>query len=124
MPGFNWTIPVADRMLLVNITEVMVNAKPQKTITSDKLNARVDARVYLKVKSGEESVKRSQYNVFTYQHQIVNLARTTLRTIIGILTLKWANSERGRIKSQLQCIGGPPAEKHFFARASSSVKWS
>ncbi|HJX52570.1 MAG TPA: SPFH domain-containing protein [Polyangia bacterium] len=102
MPGFNWIIPVIDRMYLVNVTEVMVNAEPQEIITSDKLNARVDAQVYLKVKSDEESVKASQYNVFNYQYQIVNLARTTLRNIIGTLTLKSANSERGKINSELQ----------------------
>src|ERR1700690_1758331 len=104
MPGFNWIIPLIDRMFLVNVTEVMVNAEPQEIITSDKLNARVDAQVYLKVKSDEESVKASQYNVFNYQYQIVNLARTTLRNIIGTLTLKSANSERGRINTDLHQI--------------------
>ena len=34
-------------------------------------------------------------------YQIVNLARTTLRNIIGTLTLKSANSERGKINSEL-----------------------
>jgi regulator of protease activity HflC (stomatin/prohibitin superfamily) len=101
-PGFNWVIPGIDRMILVNITEVMVNAEPQEIITSDKLNARVDAQVYFKVKSDEESVKNSQYSVYDYQYQMVNLARTTLRNIIGTLTLKSANSERGRINSELQ----------------------
>jgi regulator of protease activity HflC (stomatin/prohibitin superfamily) len=102
MPGFNWIIPVIDRMFLVNITEVMVNAEPQEIITSDKLNARVDAQVYFKVKVDEESVKSSQYHVFDYRYQIVNLARTTLRNIIGTLTLKSANSERGKINTELQ----------------------
>src|SRR5439155_18528610 len=102
MPGFNWIIPGIDRMFLVNVTEVMVNAEPQEIITNDKLNARVDAQVYFKVKSDEESVKSSQYNVNNYQYQIVNLARTTLRNIIGTLTLKSANSERGKINSELQ----------------------
>jgi regulator of protease activity HflC (stomatin/prohibitin superfamily) len=41
------------------------------------------------------------YNVNNYQWQIVNLARTTLRNIIGTLTLKSANSERGKINSEL-----------------------
>jgi regulator of protease activity HflC (stomatin/prohibitin superfamily) len=102
MPGFNWIIPGVERLFLVNITEVMVNAEPQEIITSDKLNARVDAQVYFKVKSDEESVKNSQYSVFDYQYQMVNLARTTLRNIIGTLTLKSANSERGKINSELQ----------------------
>ncbi len=102
MPGFNWVIPGVDRMITVNITEVMVNAEPQEIITSDKLNARVDAQVYFKVRSDEESIKSSQYSVFDYQYQMVNLARTTLRNIIGTLTLKSANSERGKINSELQ----------------------
>jgi len=101
-PGFHWIIPGVDQMILVNITETMVNAEPQEIITSDKLNARVDAQVYFKVKSDEESVKNSQYEVYDYQYQIVNLARTTLRNIIGTLTLKSANSERGRINADLQ----------------------
>ncbi|MBN2198237.1 MAG: SPFH/Band 7/PHB domain protein [Candidatus Aminicenantes bacterium] len=101
-PGFHWIIPVIDRMFRVNITEVMVDAQPQEIITNDNLNARVDAQVYFKVKPDEESVKSSQYNVFNYQWQIVNLARTTLRNIIGTLTLKSANSERGKINNELQ----------------------
>ena len=101
-PGFNWIIPWVDRLILVNITEVMVNADPQEIITSDKLNARVDAQVYFKVRSDEESIKNSQYSVNDYQYQMVNLARTTLRNIIGTLTLKSANSERGKINSDLQ----------------------
>jgi len=101
-PGFNWIIPIIDRMYRINITEVMVNAEPQQIITSDKLNASVDAQVYFKVKSDEENVKNSQYSVFDYKYQIVNLARTTLRNIIGTMSLKSANSERGKINSELQ----------------------
>ncbi len=101
-PGFNWVFPVIQRMFRVNITEIMVDAEPQEIITNDNLNARVDAQVYFKVNADEESVKASQYNVFDYRRQIVNLARTTLRNIIGTMTLKSANSERGKINSELQ----------------------
>lgn len=103
-PGFHWIIPVIDKMFQENITEQMVDATPQEIITFDNLNARVDAQVYFKVKSDEESVKNSIYNVNKVQHQIVNLARTTLRNIIGTLTLKSANSERGKINSELHRI--------------------
>jgi regulator of protease activity HflC (stomatin/prohibitin superfamily) len=101
-PGFHWIIPGIEKMYRVNITEVMVDAQPQEIITNDNLNARVDAQVYFKVKDEEENVKNSLYNVYNYQWQIVNLARTTLRNIIGTLTLKSANSERGKINSELQ----------------------
>ena len=102
LPGFHWIIPIIDKMYQVDITEQMVDAEPQEIITNDNLNARVDAQVYFKVKIDEESVKSSQYNVFNYQRQIVSLARTTLRNIIGTMTLKSANSERGKINMELQ----------------------
>jgi len=100
-PGFNWIIPGIDRMYLVNVTEQMIDAEPQEIITNDNLNALVDAQIYYKIKSDEASVKNSQYNVNEVNSQIINLARTTLRNIIGTLTLKSANSERGRINDAL-----------------------
>ena len=103
-PGFNWIIPGVDKMYQVNITEQMIDAEPQEIITNDNLNAVVDAQVYFKVKDDELSVKNSQYNVNNVNFQIVNLARTTLRNIIGTLTLKSANSERGRINDDLHKI--------------------
>jgi len=100
-PGFHWIIPFIDKMYMVNVTEQMVDAQAQEIITNDNLNASVDAQVYFRVISDEESVKASQYNVNKYEWQIVNLARTTLRNIIGTLTLKSANSERGKINAEL-----------------------
>ncbi len=99
--GFHWIIPIIDKMYQVNVTEQMVDAEPQEIITNDNLNASVDAQVYFRVKSDEESVKGSIYNVANFRYQIVNLARTTLRNIIGTMTLKSANSERGKINAEL-----------------------
>jgi regulator of protease activity HflC (stomatin/prohibitin superfamily) len=100
-PGFHWIVPVIQKIYLVNTTEQMVNAEPQVIITNDNLNATVDAQVYFKIKLDEESVKNSQYNVANYKWQIVNLARTTLRNIIGTMSLRSANSERGKINTDL-----------------------
>lgn len=100
-PGFQWVVPVLEKMYRVNVTEQMVDAEPQEIITNDNLNAKVDAQVYFRVNPDEESVKKSVYNVNNYQYQIVNLARTTLRNIIGTLSLKSANSERGKINTDL-----------------------
>jgi regulator of protease activity HflC (stomatin/prohibitin superfamily) len=100
-PGIVFLIPFIEQLVRINITENMIDAGLQEIITSDSLNAQVDAQVYFKVRSDEESVKASQYNVFNYMRQIVALARTTLRNIIGTMTLKDANSERGKINSAL-----------------------
>lgn len=100
-PGFHWVFPGIQKLYMVNITEQMFNAEPQVIITNDNLNATVDAQVYFRIKPDEESVKNSVYNVNNYKLQIINLARTTLRNIIGTMTLKSANSERGRINTDL-----------------------
>lgn len=100
-PGFHWIIPLIDKMYIVNITEQMVDAQPQEIITNDNLNASVDAQIYFKIIEGEDNVKNSLYHVNDYKVQIVNLARTTLRNIIGTLTLRSANSERGKINAEL-----------------------
>ncbi len=103
-PGFHWIIPVIDHLYRVNITEQMVDASPQEIITNDNLNAMVDAQIYFRVRPDEENVKNCQYNVNNVTAQIVALARTTLRNIIGTLTLKSANSERGKINDELHKV--------------------
>ena len=100
-PGLVWIIPFVENLIKINITEMMVDAGGQEIITKDSLNAQVDAQVYFKVKSDEASVKASEYNVYNYKVQIVALARTTLRNIIGTMNLMEANSERGKINKSL-----------------------
>jgi regulator of protease activity HflC (stomatin/prohibitin superfamily) len=63
-PGIIFLIPFIEHLVRVNITENMIDAGLQEIITSDSLNAQVDAQVYFKVRSDEEDVKASQYNVF------------------------------------------------------------
>jgi regulator of protease activity HflC (stomatin/prohibitin superfamily) len=100
-PGFHWIIPFVDHIIYVDITEKMVSGSVQEIITNDNLNAKVNAQIYYKVKEDEDNVKKSQYNVSAVNAQIVSLTQTTLRNIIGTLTLKAANSERNKINSQL-----------------------
>jgi len=100
-PGLNIVIPLVETITIVEITEQMVDANRQEIITDDNLNATVDAQVYFRVKPEEEDVKKSIYSVSDCKLQIVNLARTTLRNIIGTLSLKEANSERNRINKDL-----------------------
>ena len=102
--GFHWIIPGIDKLYRINTTEQMIDAEPQEIITNDNLNAMVDAQIYYRVTPDEESVKNSQYHVNNVNYQIVNMARTTLRNIIGTLTLKSANSERGKINEELHKV--------------------
>jgi regulator of protease activity HflC (stomatin/prohibitin superfamily) len=79
----------------------MVSSEKREIITADSLNAVVDSNVYFKVKINEDNIKASIYSVNNYKIQIVALAQTTLRNIIGTMSLKEANSERNKINSAL-----------------------
>ena len=100
--GLVITIPLIDSLVRINITEQMVDAAKQEVITKDALNATVDAQIYFKVMDDADSVKKSQYSVNNYYRQIVQLARTTLRAIIGEMTLTEANSNRNKLNHTLQ----------------------
>jgi regulator of protease activity HflC (stomatin/prohibitin superfamily) len=101
-PGLNFIIPFGiERLIRQNITEMMVSSEKREIITADSLNASVDSNVYFKVKPEEDNVKRSVYGVYNYREQIVALAKTTLRNIIGTMTLKEANSDRNKINKEL-----------------------
>lgn len=98
--GFTWIFPIIQSSRYVNITEQMVDVRPQTVITQDKLNAIVDAVVYYKVKD----VKASEYNVDDHQIQLTSLARTTLRAVIGKMTLTKANENRDEINVKVEAI--------------------
>ena len=68
--------------------------------TKDKLNAIVDAVVYYKI---HDPVKAT-YNVDDHRIQLVSLARTTLRAVIGKMTLTEANENRDEINKQIEEI--------------------
>jgi len=92
--GITWMFPGIQKLYRVNITEELVDVQRQETITADNLNATVDAQVYFKVKDDEYNLKNALYNVNNYRIQIVQLARTTLRNVIGTRPFKEVNSNR------------------------------
>jgi regulator of protease activity HflC (stomatin/prohibitin superfamily) len=100
-PGLTFLFPIIDRLVKINVTEQMSHVEPQDVITKDKVVMSVDAVVFFKVKSDEESVKASVYNVNAFQQQIEMLARTTLRNIIGKMDMAEANVGRGIINEEL-----------------------
>jgi len=99
--GFHWIIPVIDKMYKINLTERMMDVEPQEIITEDNLNAKVDLVVYYKVRRDDESVKKSLYNVDDFESQIIKLAQTTARNVIGTMNFKTVNSERSNLNNQL-----------------------
>jgi len=99
--GFNWIIPVIESAKYRNITERMTNIASQEIITKDNLNAKVELVVYHKVKLEEESVKKSYYEVEDYKTQIIMLAQTTARNVIGNMKFTEVNSQRSMLNKLL-----------------------
>jgi len=98
--GFNWIIPRFHKMYLVNITERRVDIDPQSIITKDKLNAEVDGVVYYKVSDAQKAI----YQVNNFELSVPSLAKTTLRAVIGKMTLTEANENRDLINQEVEKI--------------------
>ncbi|MBI4244097.1 MAG: SPFH/Band 7/PHB domain protein [Planctomycetes bacterium] len=99
--GFNWIIPIIESTRYRNITERMTNIESQEIITKDNLNAKVELVVYHKVKNDEDSVKKSYYEVENYKTQIIMLAQTTARNVIGNMKFTEVNSQRSMLNKLL-----------------------
>ena len=95
--GITYVIPIFQKLYAVNITEQLVDVQEQQTITGDDLNCTVDAQVYYKVGEDEQSLKNALYKVNSYDRQIVQLARTTLRNVIGTKSFRDVNSKRNEL---------------------------
>jgi len=98
--GFNWIVPIIQRSRYVNITEQMVDVPEQTVQTADKLNTKVDAMVYYQVKD----VKACEYNVDNHKRQLTSLARTTLRAVMGNMTLTECIQSREKINKDVEVV--------------------
>jgi regulator of protease activity HflC (stomatin/prohibitin superfamily) len=95
--GLTFVFPFIQTLRIINTTEQIANVAKQEVITKENLNCDVDAQVYYKVKRDEESMKKALYDVSRVDYQIVQLAQSTLRAVIGQKMFKEVNSERQKL---------------------------
>lgn len=98
--GISFIIPFVDRLIAVNTTERMIDIGSQNVITKDKLNAIVDAVIYYRI----QNVENSLYQVNDVRSQLMTLAQTTLRAVIGQMSLTEANENRAIINTRIEEI--------------------
>ena len=98
--GFSWIFPAIQSGRFVNITEQMVDVPEQTVQTSDKLNTKVDAMVYYQVKD----VEACEYNVDNHKKQLTSLARTTLRAVMGNMSLTECIQSREKINKDVEVV--------------------
>ena len=102
--GFTWIVPVIQKFITINITERLADVDALDMITKDNLNARVDLQVYYRIKPDKDSIKNALYNVNNVNIQIVALAQTSARNIIGDMPFKDVNNKRGELNDNLAKI--------------------
>jgi regulator of protease activity HflC (stomatin/prohibitin superfamily) len=99
-PGLIMLIPGVDRMVRVTLRTVTLAIPPQDVITHDNVPARVDAVVYFRVVDANASV----VSVEDASRATLQIAQTTLRSVLGKADLDTLLSERERLNEDLQQI--------------------
>ena len=98
-PGLNFLIPYIDNVAFkVTTKDIVLDIPSQEVITKDNAVLVTNAVAYINIVSPEKAV----YGVENYVIAIQTLVQTSLRSIIGEMTLDEALSSRDHIKSKLK----------------------
>lgn len=97
-PGFNWIIPVVDKMIKISLRVITMDVPPQDIITKDNVSVKVNAVVYFRVVDPVNAV----IQVENYLYATSQLAQTTLRSILGQVELDQLLAERETLNVKLQ----------------------
>ncbi|WP_051162525.1 SPFH domain-containing protein [Nocardia brevicatena] len=94
-------VPFADRVRAkVDLRERVVSFPPQPVITQDNLTLQIDSVVYFQVTNPQAAV----YEISNYIAAVEQLTVTTLRNVVGGMTLEETLTSRDQINSQLRGV--------------------
>jgi regulator of protease activity HflC (stomatin/prohibitin superfamily) len=99
-PGVVLLVPGADRMVRVSLRTVTLRIPPQEVITRDNVPVRVAAVAYFRVIDPSRSV----LEIEDFQGATLQIAQTTLRSVLGKAELDALLSQRERLNESLQQI--------------------
>jgi regulator of protease activity HflC (stomatin/prohibitin superfamily) len=99
-PGLQLLIPSLDRMVRVSLRTVTLTVPPQEIITRDNVPARVTAVAYYRVIDPSKAVTE----VESYQNATLQIAQTSLRSVLGVVDLDTLLSEREHLNASLQQV--------------------
>jgi regulator of protease activity HflC (stomatin/prohibitin superfamily) len=113
-PGLNGIVPFIDRLIKVNMRIVTTVLEPQEVITRDNVTVRVDAVVYYQVLEPDKAI----INVDNYRDAIIQLALTTLRSVLGQSELDELLAHRDELNVRLRQIIDEQSEGPWGVRAA------
>ncbi|MCW4017902.1 MAG: paraslipin [Candidatus Bathyarchaeota archaeon] len=99
-PGLRMIVPFVERIYRVNMREQVIDVPPQEIITEDNVVVTIDAVIYYQV----VDAKRAIYEIEDFELGIVKLAQTTLRNIVGEMSLDVCLTSREKINVELRSV--------------------
>jgi regulator of protease activity HflC (stomatin/prohibitin superfamily) len=100
-PGLALVVPFVDRVRpLLDLREQVVSFQPQPVITEDNLVVNIDSVLYFQV----TDAKSATYEIANYVQGIEQLTVTTLRNVIGTMSLEKTLTSRDQINAELRGV--------------------
>jgi len=99
-PGLFFVIPMFERMIRVDQRIITMDVPVQEVITQDNVTIKVNAVLYFQVLDANAAVT----NVMDYIRATMQIAQTTLRSVVGQFDLDALLSQRDLINQKLQQI--------------------
>ena len=94
--GFHWLVPFIDKVAYKHtLKEQAIDVPPQVCITKDNISVEVDGILYMQC----VDPMKASYGINNYQFASTQLAQTTMRSVIGKLSLDKTFEERDTINS-------------------------
>jgi regulator of protease activity HflC (stomatin/prohibitin superfamily) len=102
VPGLALLVPFVDRLRrpLIDLREQVVSFPPQPVITEDNLVVNIDTVIYFQV----TDPRAATYEIANYIAAIEQLTVTTLRNVIGGMSLEHTLTSRDRINAELRGV--------------------
>ena len=113
-PGFNFIIPIVDRLVKVDLRIVTMVLEPQEIITKDNVTIKVTAVVYFQVVDPIKSV----VNIEAYDQATTQIALTSLRSVLGQSELDELLAHREQVNAKLRTIIEEQTEKPWGVRVT------
>jgi regulator of protease activity HflC (stomatin/prohibitin superfamily) len=99
-PGLFFVIPVFERMVRVDLRVITMDVPVQEVITMDNVTIKVNAVLYFQVINPNWAVTK----VMDYIRATMQIAQTTLRSVVGQVELDELLAQREKINQKLQQI--------------------
>ena len=97
-PGLRLVIPIIQNWERIDLRVIVVDVPHQDCITKDNVSVRVNAVLYYKVKSAEKAV----IQVEKYHYAVSQLSQTTMRNVVGEVTLDELLSNRDELSKKIE----------------------